>query len=96
MIPAETAAEITETAGRMDASLWWSFGAVVLLLLFSAFFSGSETALTASSRAKLHGLADKGDKRAATARALGISRVGLYKKMRKYGMLDATKEESRT
>lgn len=35
-------------------------------------------------------------KRAATARALGISRVGLYKKMRKYGMLDTANEESRT
>lgn len=31
-------------------------------------------------------------KRAATARALGISRVGLYKKMRKYGMLDPVAE----
>jgi DNA-binding NtrC family response regulator len=29
-------------------------------------------------------------KRAATARALGISRVGLYKKMKKYGLLDRT------
>lgn len=35
-------------------------------------------------------------KRAATARALGISRVGLYKKMRKHGMLDSAKEESRS
>lgn len=34
-------------------------------------------------------------KRAATARALGISRVGLYKKMRKYGMLDPVQDESR-
>jgi Mg2+/Co2+ transporter CorB len=33
----------------------------------SAFFSGSETALTASSRAKLKGLADKGSRGAATA-----------------------------
>jgi Mg2+/Co2+ transporter CorB len=36
-------------------------------LVCSAFFSGSETALTASSRAKLHGLADRGDKRAGLA-----------------------------
>lgn len=31
-------------------------------------------------------------KRTATAKALGLSRVGLYKKMRKYGMLDNQKE----
>ncbi|MBA4208524.1 MAG: hypothetical protein C0454_03255 [Parvibaculum sp.] len=38
--------------------------AIVLLLLFSAFFSGSETALTAASRARMHHLAEDGDKRA--------------------------------
>jgi Mg2+/Co2+ transporter CorB len=32
-----------------------------VLLALSAFFSGSETALTASSRAKLRARADKGD-----------------------------------
>jgi len=67
---AETAAQaatLAETAGGIDASIWWSFAAIAVLLLLSAFFSGSETALTASSRAKLHGLADKGDARAATA-----------------------------
>ena len=39
-------------------------GAIVLLLLFSAFFSGSETALTAASRARMHHLAEEGNKRA--------------------------------
>ncbi|MDP1625639.1 HlyC/CorC family transporter [Parvibaculum sp.] len=39
-------------------------GAIILLLLFSAFFSGSETALTAASRARMHRLAEEGDKRA--------------------------------
>lgn len=39
-------------------------GAIVLLLLFSGFFSGSETALTAASRARMHRLAEEGDKRA--------------------------------
>jgi len=31
-----------------------------------------------------------GHKRTATARALGISRVGLYKKMKRFGMLETT------
>lgn len=44
----------------MDPTIWWTAGAIVLLLLMSAFFSGSETALTAVSRASLHRLADKG------------------------------------
>lgn len=41
-------------------------GAIILLLLFSAFFSGSETALTAASRARMHHLAEDGSKRART------------------------------
>ncbi|MCH9789761.1 MAG: hypothetical protein K0U82_03000, partial [Planctomycetes bacterium] len=32
-----------------------------------------------------------GYRKTATAKALGISRVGLYKKMRKYGMLEQKK-----
>lgn len=38
--------------------------AIFALLVFSAFFSGSETALTAASRNRLHGLAKQGDSRA--------------------------------
>ncbi len=37
---------------------------VVFLLLVSAFFSGSETALTAASRARMHALEAEGDERA--------------------------------
>jgi len=37
-------------------------------------------------------LAAHGYKRSATARALGISRVGLYKKLKKYGMVDYKRE----
>ena len=37
---------------------------IFLLLVFSAFFSGSETGLTGASRAKLHKLKSEGDKRA--------------------------------
>ena len=40
---------------------------IILLMIFgSAFFSGSETALTATSRALMHQLEQDGDKRAAT------------------------------
>lgn len=51
----------------LDAAFWGTCGAILLLLLLSAFFSGSETALTASSRAKLRSQADRGDKGAASA-----------------------------
>ncbi|MPM00681.1 Mg2+/Co2+ transporter CorB [Rhodobacter sp. 140A] len=51
----------------LDTAFWLTAGAIVLLLLLSAFFSGSETALTAASRAKLRSRADKGDKGAETA-----------------------------
>jgi len=40
-------------------------GLVLLLLFFSAFFSGSETSLTAASRARMHQFEKDGDKRAA-------------------------------
>src|SRR6266576_6420623 len=42
----------------------FSLLAVVFCLFASFFFSGSETALTASSRARMHALAQNGDKRA--------------------------------
>lgn len=50
-----------------DSSLWGTVGAIVALLLCSAFFSGSETALTAASRGKLHSMADKGSRGAQRA-----------------------------
>lgn len=43
-----------------------TIGAIVLLLILSAFFSGSETALTAASRARMHQAARQGDKHADT------------------------------
>lgn len=54
----------------MDPNTLTTAGAVVLLLLMSAFFSGSETALTATSRARMHKLESDGDKRAARVNAL--------------------------
>lgn len=43
-----------------DATLWLTAAAIGGLLIASAFFSGSETALTAASRSKLKTMADKG------------------------------------
>ncbi len=50
-----------------DTAFWITAGAIVVLIIFSGFFSGSETALTAASRGKLRANADKGDKRAQRA-----------------------------
>ncbi|PCJ75564.1 MAG: hypothetical protein COA53_06630 [Rhodobacteraceae bacterium] len=50
-----------------DMALWGTIGAIIALLVLSAFFSGSETALTAASRAKLNGMAKKGNKGAQKA-----------------------------
>ena len=49
-----------------------SIGAIGLLIALSGFFSGSETALTAASRPRIHHLAGAGDRRArAVARLTG-------------------------
>lgn len=48
----------------MDANLWITLGAIIALVLCCAFFSASETAVTAASRARLHRLANQGNKRA--------------------------------
>ncbi|MEM6933166.1 MAG: HlyC/CorC family transporter [Pseudomonadota bacterium] len=51
----------------MDPSFWWTALVIVGLLGLSAFFSGSETALTAINRATMHQLAAKGQRGANTA-----------------------------
>ncbi|WP_322889105.1 MULTISPECIES: HlyC/CorC family transporter [unclassified Yoonia] len=51
----------------LDAAFWATAAAIVVLLFMSAFFSGSETALTAASRGKLRSAADKGSKGAEQA-----------------------------
>ncbi|MBK8198073.1 MAG: HlyC/CorC family transporter [Acidobacteria bacterium] len=48
--------------------------AIAILLCMSAFFSGSETALTAASRARMHQLEKEGDKRARSVNRLLASR----------------------
>ena len=50
---------------------------IVVCLLLSAFFAGSETALTASSRARMLWLEKQGDRRAATVNRLLQSRERL-------------------
>ncbi|WP_343078899.1 HlyC/CorC family transporter [Ostreiculturibacter nitratireducens] len=56
-----------DAANPYDTAFWLTAGAIIVLLMFSAFFSGSETALTASSRGKLRAQADKGSRGAETA-----------------------------
>ena len=51
----------------MDPSIWWTSAGIAALLGLSAFFSGSETALTAVDRATMHQLSAKGSKGARIA-----------------------------
>lgn len=46
------------------SDLLFSIGLTIVLMAFSAFFSGSETAMTAASRARMHQLEKDGEKRA--------------------------------
>lgn len=50
--------------------LWAIIAAIFALICLSAFFSGSETALTAASRARMHQLEKAGDKRAGMVNRL--------------------------
>lgn len=58
------------TLTDLDADFWITSACIVALLVLSAFFSGSETALTAASRGKLHGLAEQGSRGAKRALSL--------------------------
>ena len=49
----------------MAADLWFDIAIVIVSLVLSAFFAGAETAITASSRARMHALELNGDKNAA-------------------------------
>ncbi|SHE45502.1 Mg2+ and Co2+ transporter CorB, contains DUF21, CBS pair, and CorC-HlyC domains [Loktanella atrilutea] len=57
----------TTGASLFDASFWLTAGGILVLLVMSGFFSGSETALTAASRGKLRAAADRGSNGAQTA-----------------------------
>ena len=54
----------------MSFEIGLTIAAVVVLLALSAFFSGSETALTAASKARMHALEQEGDTRAAQVNSL--------------------------
>ena len=55
------------THEMLDTAFWLTIAAILLLLVLSAFFSGSETALTAASRGKLNAQADRGSRGAKAA-----------------------------
>ena len=61
----------------MELTLLFSLIAIVGLLVLSALFSGSETALTASNQARIHHLLRKGNKRARTVTRLMETREQL-------------------
>jgi magnesium and cobalt exporter, CNNM family len=56
---------------------WLALVVVLVCLLLSAFFAGSETALTASSRARMHRLEKQGNQRAAIVNRLLEGRARL-------------------
>ena len=56
---------MSETASGLSGATLITVGVILVLLVLSAFFSGSETALTAASRARLHALEQRGSRRAA-------------------------------
>lgn len=61
----------------MSPTFWFTLIAIALLLFISAFFSGSETALTAASRARIHQLKTNGNKRAGIVHQLMASKERL-------------------
>lgn len=52
------------SADMFTTEFWITAGTIFFLLFLSGFFSGSETALTAASKARMHQLAKAGNKRA--------------------------------
>ena len=48
----------------METEILIPVSAILVLLLLSAFFSGSETSLTAASKPRMHTLEQQGDRRA--------------------------------
>ncbi len=61
----------------MTLELWLTAAAIGALLALSGFFSGSETALTAASEARMHALERDGEKRAMAVSALLLDRERL-------------------
>ena len=61
----------------MSLDLGFTIAIILVFIFISAFFSGSETALTATSRARLNEIERRGSRRAAMALALTTSRERL-------------------
>lgn len=61
---------IVEQIGEVLAEHWLTILAILGLIGVSGFFSGSETALTAASRARMHSLETSGETRAGTVSSL--------------------------
>ncbi|ADZ68780.1 HlyC/CorC family transporter [Polymorphum gilvum] len=61
----------------IESTIWVAIGAILLLIVLSGFFSGSETALTAASRARMHQLEKAGDQRAGLVSRLISARERL-------------------
>lgn len=57
-------------AGGPQVDIWTAILIVAFCIFLSAFFSGSETALTAASHARMHTLEKEGDRRAAAVMRL--------------------------
>ena len=57
-------------AGVPGGDLWADILIVILCIFLSAFFAGSETALTAASHGRMHTLEKEGDRRAAAVNRL--------------------------
>jgi Mg2+/Co2+ transporter CorB len=68
----EPAADAVKALSETDLVL--SIALTLVLMCFSAFFSGSETALTAASRARMHQLEKDGEKRARHVNWLFMNR----------------------
>jgi len=61
----------------MTLALGITLGAILGLLILSAYFSGAETALTAASRARMHALEEDGNTRARIVNRLLLTRERL-------------------
>jgi Mg2+/Co2+ transporter CorB len=61
----------------LPVDVWLAIATILLCVALSAFFSASETALTAASRARMHTLEKNGDRRAALVNRLLASRARL-------------------
>jgi len=68
---------VTAYLSAVDPVIWANLAAILGLLMMSAFFSGSETALTAASRGKLHAQSERGERGAQTALRLTEDRERL-------------------